>query len=185
MGTSQNIKKLKERSDRYEYTGRFKDFQTMGSTLKGKRYSQYEKDPYNEYQNFLYKRAIFGLKVYTKKELKKLHPQRKEKIKKVHSRAQHELNLWKQEKLIELTNSIFSMFNNSRLSTQIIKAYSKPHHKFISRTSFKDLGIEKKDIIDRLVHKKVLPHNFDALTHEIGKIMRAIGTASIAGQVIS
>lgn len=166
MNKSQQTKRLQNRKDRYEYSGKFNDFQTFGSSLKGKRYSEYEKDPYNKHQNFLYKRAMFGLKMYTQEEIKSMHPAKKKRIKKVHARAQHELNIWKQERLIQLSNKFLSVFKRSRLCSDIIEDYSEPDPQFISRMSFKDLGIEKKDIVDRLVQQKVLPHNFDVLTNE-------------------
>ena len=49
---------------------------------------QFEKDPFNSYQNFLYKRALFGLSVYQKDELEKMHWDKKRRIEKVHQRAQ-------------------------------------------------------------------------------------------------
>jgi anaerobic selenocysteine-containing dehydrogenase len=166
MATPEKIKSLKERSERYEYTGKYTDLQTFGNSYKGKRYSDYEKDPYNKHQNFLYKRALFGLKVYDPKEIKTMHPDKKKRIKKVNARAQSELNIWKQEKFIEITNKLFSLFTHSRLCTDLVNLYSEPDPKFISRTNFKDLGINKSDIINRLIKKKVLPYNFEELTNE-------------------
>jgi hypothetical protein len=158
--------KLSQRKERVEYTGKYSDFQTFGNSFKGKRYSEYERDPYNKTQNFLYKRAMFGIKMYTQEELKTMHPDKKKRIKKVHARAQKELNTWKQEKFIAFTNTILRTFTNSRLCSDLINDYSTPDPKFISRMSFKDLNIEKKDIVERLVDKKVLPYNFKELTNE-------------------
>lgn len=159
MSTSQKINKVSNRHERTNYTGRFNDFQTFGNSFKGKKYNQYEKDPYNKYQNLLYKRALFGLKAYSLEELESMHPEKKARVQKVNSRTQYELNIWKQEQIIKITNKIFSRFGKSVLNG----LYSKPDPKFISKTSFKDLGISKEDIICRLVSKKILPQNFQNL----------------------
>lgn len=161
MKKSQKIKDLSTRKERTHYSGKFSNFQEFGSSYKGKRYSQYEKDPYNEYQNFLYKRALFGLKMYTAEELKDMHWQKKKRIKKVHKRTQYELNLWKQEKTIAITNMVIGLFNNSSLAEEIQTEHSQPDPKFISTLSFKDLGIEKKEIINRLIHKGILSADFN------------------------
>lgn len=164
MKKSQKISEIKNREDRTNYKGKYSSFQEFGSSYKGKRYSQYEQDPYTEQQNFIYKRAMFGLKMYDLDELKSMHWQKKKRIKKVHKRTQEELNMWKQEKLITITNNVIGLFN-SRLADDIITNYSQPDPKFISTLSFKDLGIEKRDIINRLVEKGILSKEFKA-THE-------------------
>ena len=92
-----------------------------------------------------------------------MHPSKIKKIKKTHRKAQHVLNIWKQEKVIETTNAIFSIFNKSPLCSEIIEAYSEPDPKFVSRVSFKELGITKQDIVDKLLQEKVLPYNFETL----------------------
>ena len=164
MNKSHLIKQVENRKDRTEYTGKFSSFQEFGSSYKGKRYSQYEQDPYNEYQNFLYKRALFGLNMYTQEEVKAMHTQKRKRIVKVHKRAQQELNLWKQERVIKRTNIIFSIFNNkSSLANILVDKYSEPDPNFICKTSFKDLGIEKEQIVNKLVEKGVLPTDFHSL----------------------
>jgi hypothetical protein len=160
MNKSQKIIQIENRQDRTEYTGKFSSFQEFGSSYKGKRYNQYEQDPYNEYQNFLYKRALFGLKMYTQEEIKSMHTQKRKRIVKVHKRAQHELNLWKQQKVIVNTNKIFGLFKNTKF---IVDNHSEPDPKYVCKTSFKDLGIEKKEIVAKLVEKGVLPPNFETL----------------------
>lgn len=165
MNKSHLIQQVENRKDRTEYTGQFSSFQEFGSSFKGKRYSQYEQDPYNEYQNFLYKRALFGLKMYTQEEVKAMHTQKRKRIVKVHQRAQHELNMWKQEQLIVNTNKIFGLFTgkSSELAKTLIDNYSEPDPNFMCKTSFKELGIEKKEIVSKLVEKGVLPPDFHTL----------------------
>jgi hypothetical protein len=147
-----------------EFIGKYEDLQDFGrSYFKKSTETVYEVDPYNRTQNLIYKRTMFGLNLYSKEELKAMHPAKIKKIKKTHRKAQHVLNIWKQEKVIETTNVIFSIFNKSPLCSEIIQAYSEPDPKFVSRVSFKELGITKQDIVDKLLQEKVLPYNFETL----------------------
>lgn len=166
MNKSQKISQVENRNERHTYSGKFKDFQAFGNSYKGQRYSNLERDPYNKYQNFLYKRALFGLKNYPETEVKAMHPQKRERIERVNKKAQRELNLWKQERLIAMTNKILSIFKKDSLAGAMINLYSKPDPKYICKMNFKELGIEKDDIVNRLIEKKVLPNNFMTLSDE-------------------
>jgi hypothetical protein len=166
MEKSQKINKVANRKDRTHYTGKYSSLQEFGSSYKGKRYSQYEQDPYNEMQNFLYKRALFGLRMYTAEEIKEMHSQKRKRIVKVNKRAQNVLNLWKQEKVISYTNIVFGKFNglSSSFAKDLISdMYSTPDPKFKCKTPFKDLGIGKEDIVGKLVEEGVLPPDFNNL----------------------
>ena len=145
------------------YTGKLNKYQLYGSNYQK---IEYERDPFNAYQNFLYKRALFGLSVYNPDELSKMHWDKKKRIDKVHKRAQEILNLWKQE----LVNTWCSRFLSEIFwHSALVKDYSE---KFVSQTDcdyistleFKDLGVSKKDIVDKLISVKVLPFNFYDLT---------------------
>jgi hypothetical protein len=162
MTTQEKITQFENRTEKTHDTRIFKDLQTFGKSFKD-TYNKpiYEQDPYNEYQNFLYKRALFGLKMYNQEELNNMHPEKKERINKVHTRAQYVLNLWKQEKIIESTNKILSLFKKTSLAGVIIDLYSKPDPKFTSKINFKDLGISKEMIINKLLEEKILPKEFE------------------------
>ena len=165
MKTDQ-INEVQNRESRTTYTGVYKDFQTFGESLTREPYQQREVKSYSEYQNSLYQRALFGLKLYTQTEIKEMHWQKRKRIQKVHKRTQKELNLWKQEKLISLTNKIFGLFSNSSTASEIINVYSEPDPNFVCRASFKDLDICKEQIVDRLLNKGILPHNFHTINNE-------------------
>ena len=77
-----------------------KDFQQLGSSFKNEKYSIKEKSVYTAEQNKMYKRACYGLKIYTQEELSTMHWSKKNRIKKVNARAQKEINLLKQERCI-------------------------------------------------------------------------------------
>jgi hypothetical protein len=157
MKTQQKIKKLSTRKERTE--GTFSSFQELGNKFYSEKESSVQSYSPQERKK-LYERAIFGLNTYTEEELKKMHWQKKNRIKKVNKRAQRELNLLKQERLIALTNSIFSMFGNSKLATDIVEQHSKPNPKYINNMSLKDLELTRNDVADRLVEKGILPNNF-------------------------
>lgn len=160
MKTSQKIKQIESRTDRTHYEGKFNDFQSFGSSFKGTTYSTFEKDPYTEAQNFLYKRALFGLKMYKPEEIKAMHWQKRKRIKKVHRRTQDVLNLWKQEIMIEKTNRWFSALFPQSIITEELIEYSEVDPLFVNNLSFTALDINKEDIVQKLCDKKILPHDF-------------------------
>lgn len=162
MVPTKKLEKLQNRKDRYEYSGSITQYQQEGNKHKGKRYLVYEVDEFNNYQNFLYRRALSGLKVYSPEELKAMHKSKKERIEKVHKRAQVELNLWKQS----VTNSIFNKFfmkyfSKSPFARDFVTKYADTTDpKYVNKIAFKDLGIQKKDVVNKLIELGVLPKNF-------------------------
>lgn len=160
MKTSNTVKQIASRPERIQYDGMLKDYQLYGNSYKGKRYQMiYEKDPYSQQQTFLYKRAMFGLSMYSQKEIKEMHWQKRARIVKVHKRTQKVLNLWKQEKVNKLTNALFAMFHHSPLAKNLVEG-SFVDLAYKSTMSFNELGIKKADIIDRLYQEGILPNNF-------------------------
>lgn len=141
------------------YTGKLHKYQLYGSNYQK---IEYERDPFNAYQNFLYKRALFGLSVYTDDELCKMHWDKKKRIDKVHKRAQDILNLWKQELANQWCCQLLSKFfwHSTLVKDYSEKFVSETDTDYISTLEFKDLGVSKKQIVDRLISTKVLPINF-------------------------
>ena len=131
---------------------------------------EYETAKYTPHQNLLYKRALFGLSVYKKEEVKRMYGQKRKRIKKVHAKTQRILNAWKQELTIELTNPIFDFLIISAKDV----GYNEPGLNFIrnmrecndiddrleNTLTFRDLGISKDQIINKLIEYKILPYNF-------------------------
>ncbi len=105
-----NIRIIQRNSDvnKSQYSGKLDNYQ-LGVTKK-KRYMHYERDPYNEYQNFLYKRALYGMTVYTEEDQKAMHWEKKRRIQAVHEKTQSILNLWKQQIVDKLSSHIFRIF---------------------------------------------------------------------------
>lgn len=128
---------------------------------------QYEKDPYNSYQNFLYNRALSGLRVYEQAELDIMHWDKKKRIIKVHKRTQMLLNIWKQKITIELTNHLFrDRFPDSEITQDLIEKHGEVDPSFVNDIPFKLLKISKDDIVDKLIEEGILPRNFKELKPE-------------------
>ena len=129
----------------------------------GKTYMQYEQDKYSAYQNYLYKRALYGLDALEQKELTTMCGKKKQRIINVYKRAQVVLNKFKQELTIQYTNLLFkTLFPNSPI-TDALLANTETDEKFKNTLTFKDLGIEKKDIISIFISEGILPKNFLSL----------------------
>lgn len=145
------------------YEGELVDYQVYGKNHK--RYIEYEQEIYSPQQNFLYRRALFGLSVYTKEELETMHFSKKQRIEKVHARTQNVLNLWKQSIVNNMVNTIFKdMFHHSILAKDLVEKFgNQTDPTYISRIDFKSLGLSKKDIINKLLEEKLLPVNFHEL----------------------
>lgn len=124
--------------------------------------SPYEKDLFNETQNFLYKRAIFGIKVYTEEQIKKMNHDKKRRIIKVHKRCQDILNIWKQELCNDFTNRIFeTLFPVPEMSKFFyVTNRNMTDTDYMNTLNFKDMGISKKQIVDKLILEGVLPKDF-------------------------
>ena len=58
-----------------------------------KTYMKYELDKYSEYQNYLYKRALYGLNALNEKELIMICSKKKQRILNVYKKAQTILNV--------------------------------------------------------------------------------------------
>ena len=125
-----------------------------------KTYMQYESDGYSQYQNYLYKRALYGLNALTEQELATMCSKKKQRIVNVYKRAQKVLNVFKQQVTNQYSNYIFQTLFPKSPWTEAMTAYSETDEKFKNTLTFKDLGIEKKDIIAIFIAEGILPKNF-------------------------
>ena len=150
------------------YEGKLSSYQRYGKQFQ-KSKVQFEKDPFTPYQNFLYKRALFGLSVYGEEELSKMHWDKKKRIEKVHNRAQQVLNLWKQELTNNWASDLLSkLFWHSALAKDYKEKFACDiDPTYISTVEFKDLGISKLQIVNKLIEEKILPSNFYKLKEAV------------------
>lgn len=138
------------------------EYQAQSELSKSFR-KEYDKDPYTPYQTILYKRTLMGLKFFSQEEQDNMSPFRKEYIRSTCFKAQQELNIMKQRKIITFTNSLLGMFSKSALAEDMIGLYSKPTRNFWSEASLNDLDISKQDVIDHFCKKRILPDFFKSL----------------------
>lgn len=134
------------------YVGSFSTLQTQGNST----YLTH-KSGYSEKQNELYNRLLYGLKCYTPEELYAMNSNKKKRITMVHKKAQTAINIYKQEKLNSISQKILGLFTN------IKSAPIETDPSFFCTLSFKDLGIEKEDLINLFINRKLLPANFAGL----------------------
>jgi hypothetical protein len=117
----------------------------------------------NNVQKELLGRALYGLKHYDDKVLYEMNSAKKSRIEKVHKKTKEVLNLYKQEKIISLTNELFkNLFPDSLLTKELLDN-SFTDIDFKCKTSIKDLNINKDLIIDLLMSEKILPSNYHEL----------------------
>jgi hypothetical protein len=161
MDKIKGLEEIKNRKGKFEYKGKLEEFQQRGSENNGKRYMEYEIDPFNQYQNFLYKRALFGLKIYTPEELDIMKKEKRARINKIQRKSQRILNVYKQEIVNKLTNNIFQRyFPNSPITKALMGEFNFTDAEHVNTLDFKELGISKEHIVNRLIQEKVLPKNF-------------------------
>jgi hypothetical protein len=129
----------------------------------GKTYMQYESDGYSQYQNYLYKRALYGLNALTKEELDTMCSKKKQRILNVYKRAQKVLNVFKQQVTNQYSNYIFQTLFPKSPWTEAMVAYSEVDEKYTNTLTFKDLNIGKSDIISIFMSEGILPKNFLSL----------------------
>lgn len=146
------------KKNNYEYSGKLEQYQLEGSTFNGKKYTSYE---LGYYQNFLYKRAMYGLKMYTDKEVSAMSAVNKSKIINLQKKTQRVLNIYKQEVVNKISNNIFTrLFPNSPITKALVGELTFTDTEFINTIDFKSLGITKELIINKLIKENILPHNF-------------------------
>jgi hypothetical protein len=129
----------------------------------------FEKDPYNKHQNFLYNRAMYGLSIYSRDEVQEMDLQKKKRIVRLHKKTQTILNLWKQEIVNTLANKLFTdIFPRMDITNTLIEKFGiEGDPEYVNKMSFKMLNITKPQIVDKLIEAKVLPKNFKILEDDI------------------
>jgi fructose-bisphosphate aldolase class 1 len=138
----------------------------------GKTYMQYEQDRYSSYQNYLYKRALYGLDALTQQELATMCSKKKQRIINVYKRAQVILNKFKQQVTIQYTNFIFKTLFPKSPITDVLLADTEIDEKFKNTLTFKELGISKDQIITIFIAEGILPKNFLSLDRDPNQLPR-------------
>jgi hypothetical protein len=127
------------------------------------KYQVFEKDKYSPYQNYLYKRALYGLDSLSKEELATMCSKKRSRILNVYNRGQLVVNKYKHQVTKQLTDKLLgSLFPNSSLISEIIN-YNDIDNKYKNTLTFKDLSIEKDLLVDLFITEGILPKNFLSL----------------------
>lgn len=148
-----------------EYSGKHSNYQLSGNNLNGKQYGL--DNQLNNYQIFLYNRALFGLSVYSHEEILEMHWEKRKRIIKVHKRAKELINVWKQKVVNRWSTAFFqAIFPKTEFTAYLVKTAADTDKNFSPKISFKDLGITKKQIIEKLIQEGILPANFYQLNLE-------------------
>ncbi len=156
------------RKQNFEYSGKLAEYQLMAN----KTTISYEVDRYTPYQNYLYKRALFGLNSLPKEDLETMCLKKKHRINKVYQKGQNVINLYKQKLTIAYTNFLFErLFPNSPI-TDFLLANEETDANFKNQLNFKDLNITKDDIIRIFIEEGVLPKNFMEISTDPNQLPR-------------
>jgi len=138
----------------------------------GKTYMNYETDKYSAYQNYLYKRALYGLDALAQEELANICSKKRQRIINVYKKAQIILNKFKQRLTIAYSNQIFEKFFPESPITQFLLADNEIDERFKNTLTFKDLSVTKDQIISIFIAEGVLPKNFLSLQHNQDQLPR-------------
>jgi hypothetical protein len=138
-----------------------KELNLFGDKYKGINYHEYQKE-LSTYQMRLYHDVLYGLNSYSMKQLREMSSAEKQEITAKHLACKKVLNKWKQQILSKAVDELLlSIFFKSTT----IRQWVKRGKGFTDSTkdvdiSFRELGIDKRQIIDRLIEKRILPQDF-------------------------
>ena len=152
-----------------EYSGSLENYQLMNDRPT---VMKYETDSYSQYQNYLYKRALYGLDALSQQELAAICSKKKQRIINVYKKAQVILNKFKQQLTIQYTNLLFKTLFPTSPITDFLLADTEVDEKFKNTLTFKDLKISKEQIISIFISEGILPKNFLSLDRDPNQLPR-------------
>ena len=162
--------KISKRKGKYHFAGKLSDFQKLEANPNS--FVKYEQDKYTAYQNYLYKRALYGFKAMTKEEYNNTCKEKRKRISRVYLRAQKVINTLKQEKTNAYSNFIFkTLFPKAPLTDWLINN-DQIDDKFKNTLTFTDLGISKDDIVKVFIDEGILRPDFMDVTTNPNKLPR-------------
>ena len=165
------MKGSQSKKSNIEYTGKLAKYQLYAENT----YMEYAQDAYSSYQNYLYKRALYGLSAFTQQELAQMCSEKKKRIANVYVKGQRAINRLKQEVTIKYSNLVFkTLFPNSPITAYLLKD-NATDQSFKNTLTFKDLNISKEDIITIFIAEGILPKNFYSITTDPNALPRLKG----------
>ena len=131
--------------------------------LEPGKYQVFEQDKYSTYQNYLYKRALYGLDSLSQEELANMCSKKRSRIINVYNRAQIAVNKYKHQITKQLADKLLSsLFPNSEL-VDAITSYDDIDVNYKNTLTFKDLSINKDHLVELFILEGILPKNFLSL----------------------
>jgi hypothetical protein len=127
------------------------------------KYQDFEQDKYSTYQNYLYKRALYGIDSLSVNELNSMCGKKKSRVVNVYNRAQLVVNNYKHRVTKQLTDKLLlSLFPNSSLISEL-NSYEDMDANYKNTLTFKDLCIHKDQLVELFMLEGILPKNFLSL----------------------
>lgn len=163
------IMEKQKNKQNFNYSGKLENYQIMNEKPT---VMKYETDGYSQYQNYLYKRALYGLDSMTEQELATMCVKKKQRIVNVYKRAQLIINKFKQEVTIQYSNFIFKTLFPKSPVTDFLLSETETDESFKNTLTFKDLNITKEQIISIFIAKGILPKNFLSLDKDPNQLPR-------------
>lgn len=163
------MEKVNGKKQKFEYAGKLEHYQIMAQSSQ---HMEYETDKYSDYQNYLYKRAIYGLDALTDEELATMCSKKRQRIINVYKRAQVVINLVKQEVTNHYSNLVFKTFFPNSPITDILLSDCFTDEKFKNTLTFKDLKISKDQLVNIFIEEGILPKNFMSLERNPDQLPR-------------
>jgi len=128
------------------------------------KYQQFEPPVFNLAQQKIYSEAVYGLNIFSKQELEKMPASKKSAIATHFNKVQRFLNAWKQEVVNrKLDGFLIKLFPKSSVIKHMVSIKGSDDS-IKDKHSFKELGISKEMIANKLVESNLLPREFFKLT---------------------
>lgn len=125
----------------------------------------------NVTQTELYRRALYGLKIYPQSVIRSMTNAQRKKITKKMKRTQQVLNLWKQQICNYQANRVIEKhFKMTPVVKQLLELHADyVDIEYVNNLPFSDLGVKRQHIIRKLIDERVLPENFYELADEVSR----------------
>lgn len=141
----------------------FKNNHVQKIQISGKTNYQFKKPikDFTPLQEELYSKVVYGFNAFTSKELSTMSSSKRFHVKLMYNKAHKLLNRWKQEIINEKINNFFlKLFPKSPVVKQLTSVNGYDDSLDVSCITFKDLGVSKSQIAEKLIEHNILPNNF-------------------------
>lgn len=145
----------------------FIKYEEISETIeKSNSFKNYQDDvvKLNPKQIKMYRLALYGIEALSEKEQSCLTALERINIKHKQNTTQKLINRWKQHiTQLKVNNLLTKLFPNSKLVNDMCNNNDYYCDQLINQSSFKDLGISHKNLIDKMIEMSCLPSTFYTL----------------------